>query len=682
MRFTVRLMLAAGLVLVAACQKKHDDKRVTVLFTTDEHSHLFATAPELDDFDLAAGTVATATGSGALKGGVARRATILVAQRERARSRGVESLTVSSGDFSQGTLTNAAFLQTSPDLVLMEMMRYDAIALGNHEFELGPTGLARAIQIADGRLNGDLPPLLLTNMIGDGVAGTADDGLEGYAAAGKIARSRVVTRGGLKVGFVAWMGAGAGTDAAGAAPIRFWTTTASDTAAKLADIAAQVQPVVDQLRTTDRVDVVVALGHGGIDPGDDQALASMVSGIDLVVSGHSHKVPNEVRLVIGPEGRYVPIVQAGPYGEQIGRVELLVRDGGRAVLDPDETAFIAVDDRTAPTTDADILGELQGTIAMIESGFAPATLAVSGIPPASGPLGSLYYQDLCHTTFYARGLGGGESNVMDLDADAMLSTVNESGGPTTVALQNYGAIRSNLVVGQTGHLSFADLYRVVPNGVDPGTGTPGFPLVRVGIANVELRIALEGALLQSMLDGDYFLGASGLRIEYDKLRPLFDVAAAPTNPFTPGWITRIALTDAAGTETQLLYDVTQDGILIQGVPTHFLVNPTSVQPVATTYYVASFASAFGIHLYNLSTGDLLNPPAGPSTIYDAVVRWPANRPGVAGVGTAVKDHQSLLKYVYEQCQANGGQLPSRYDDALPAGHVPRRMVDCTGGVCP
>ncbi len=696
MRSTFRPLLAAALMLsLAACGDRFEEPegpRVTVLFTTDEHSNLFAVGPEVDDFDLVNHTLKTGTGDGSLKGGVARRYVILQAERAAAAARGSSSITVSAGDFTEGSLVNAALLTMAPDFVLMRRMEYDAVALGNHEFDLGPAGLAGQIAIASGRLGAEgkeLPPLVLTNAL------TAGTPLEALYGAGKaIAPSRVVPKGDLKIGIVSWLGVSSGTDAAGAAPVRFWSTAATTSQQKFAEIAAAVQAAVNGLRANDGVDVVIALGHGGIGPlvtgpGDDEIITSLTSGIDLVVSGHSHKAPHEPHVVTAADGRSIPIVQAAPYGREIGRIELIVPAGGRAVASSAQTAFIPVDNRTAPTSETGIAGELLATIGTIEGGFAPATLLATGIcAPADTAcytatnLGDLYYKQICHTGFYTRGLGAGESNVTNLDTDAMLAIANELGGLTALALQNYGSIRSDLFDGQTGNLSFADLYRVVPNGVDPGTATPGFPLVRVAISTVELRLALEGTLLQSMVDGDYFVSGSGIRVEYDKSRPIIDLAAAKVNPFTPGWITRMVLLNPDQTEGTPLYDVRLDGAVVPGVgATHFLVNPaTSLQPIVTTYFIALFATspAFGLTLRDPATGAPTSPDA-------AILRWPAGRPGTAnptaGVGNAVKDHQSLLKYVNEECGANSGELPTRYNDLTAEGHVPRRMVDCTGGVC-
>ncbi|HSN13498.1 MAG TPA: hypothetical protein VLT61_02635, partial [Anaeromyxobacteraceae bacterium] len=240
MRSIARSLLAAAVaVSLASCHKSHDPEgpRVTVLFTTDEHSHLFAVAPEVDDFDLATGTIKTSAGTGKLRGGIARRATILDAQRAAAAGRGSEgTLTLSAGDYSQGSLSGAAHLMTAPDLVALNLLKYDAVAVGNHEFDVGSGGLAMSI----GKAGAKLPPLVLTNVIFSPGNASSDALQSVYGTANAIAPYRVIPLpSGRKIGVVAWMGVDAGTSAAGAAPVRFWSASATD---PLADIAAQVQP--------------------------------------------------------------------------------------------------------------------------------------------------------------------------------------------------------------------------------------------------------------------------------------------------------------------------------------------------------------------------------------------------------------------------------------------------------
>jgi len=640
--------------------------RLDVLFTTDEHSHLFGFAPELDD-----SVAPTSPGTGLIRGGVLRRAAILDDERTAAALAGASTITVSAGDISQGTLAAMSFLGTATDIGLMSLLHYDAVALGNHEFDTTPNGLAFAIHLAG--VQGQLPPFVLTNMIFSSES-TADDALAAaYGSAEDlkpIAPSRIVVKDGIRIGIVAVMGALAARDAGPfAAPVTFSSADPTDREAALAATFEAVEPIVSTLRPS--VDVLIVLGHGGIrvpgssTPGDDERLAAAVPGIDLIVSGHTHLSPGAPIYVEGPDGRQVPVLQVAPFGEGVGRAELVVNADARPTFDRERSRFISVDDRT-PALAADfpliedaieqVLGFLEDEQEGAPSPLELALYAIEGAPvvhDAAHP-GDLYFRTLGHTSFDVPGLAIGETNVANLDTDAMLDSAVALAGTTEIALQNRGAIRADLRKGATGLLSFADLFATVALGLDPTDGTPGYPLVRVLIPTGALWGALETTLQYAMVDPDYELLPSGLRIEYDPTRDAFD----PAHPELMGWITRMSLVDRDGNETPLFdASVTMTG--------GWVSDPTALRPVVTTYQVGSFAASFEVPLVDPATGDLISP-THPLT--NAILR----RPG----GSAVKDYQSLAAYVKAL-----GELPARYDGATSAGHVPRRVV-CSGIACP
>lgn len=669
-----RLAAAALLTAtLAACSDGTTEptRRVRVLFTTDEHSHLNAIAPELDDRTPTLGT-------GALVGGVLRRATILAENR----ADGVDTLTVSTGDWSQGTLASAAFAVADFDLSIMRLLGYNAVGVGNHEFDLGPQGLALAVQAAAAR--GALPPLVLTN-VKFSASSAADDGLaalHGARGSGKaITASRVLTTaGGVRVGVVAALGPGAAYDCApSAAPVTFTEGIVPDAAGHqraLGAVAAAVQAQVTSLRA-EGVDVVLLLGHGGVGHdaatlGDDEQLVGRLSGVDLVVSGHTHERPDAVRWATALDGRQVPVMQPAAYGMEVGRAELVLEPGQAPRLDPDaaRTRFFAVDDRVAPSTDPALRAELATMVAGLETrtgpsqSFLEATLSAiesqaAGTPTAvtddPAVVGDLYYYPLGHTAFDVVGLAPGETAALNLDTDAMLAAARTflPGEPTLAALQASGAIRGDLKTGQTGVLAFADVYRMVPLGADPvgldpaaldaADGQPGYPLVRFHLLAAELRGALELTLALSFQNGDFYVSPSGLVVDYDLSRPPLDAG----NPVSPGWITRLASVDPAGAETPL-YDAAAGGWLIPWY---------APLPLVTTYQVAAFAVSMGIQPRNAD--------GSATTLGASVLR----RPG----GTTVKDHQALGAYLRAITDANGGELDARYDAGDPAGAVPRRV---------
>lgn len=111
------------------------EKRITILHTNDLHSRLTGYAPESAYSPLKVNDDNTI-------GGFARIAAIIKAEKE---SNTGTTLVVDAGDFLMGTLFASLEVKTGFQLQLMKTMGYDAIGLGNHEFDYGPEKLAEII---------------------------------------------------------------------------------------------------------------------------------------------------------------------------------------------------------------------------------------------------------------------------------------------------------------------------------------------------------------------------------------------------------------------------------------------------------------------------------------------------------------------------------------------------------
>lgn len=666
-----RTVITAALTLVlAACngEEKASVKRVRILATTDEHSHLLAAAPEKDEWPLPSSTTVR---DGALKGGIARRATVL----ERERADGVPTVLLSNGDYSQGTLSAVAYTVANFDAMLMKKLGYDAVALGNHEFDLGPAAAAAAVT----RTVGGAPQLVLTNAIFSSTS-TADDALAaiyGGVGSGKpIVSGVVVDKGGVKVGVVSALSPSAAYDVQyQAAPVTFSTASltldpgavppydyTAYVGAATASIATLLRPVITDLRSRG-AEVVVLLFHGGLAStgtnGDADYLVPLLRGVDLVVTGHTHGLPpTGTELIADADARQVPVMQPAPYGNQVLRAEFVV-ENGQARFDAGRDAFLAVDDSVPPTADQEIRSGISTALSSIESSVLPGTLtAVLGRSVGDNPLvvGDLYFYPLGTTTFDVTGATlPGETNALNLDTDAMLTVTKALGYTTTVALQNAGSIRGDLAMGDTGTLAFADVYRMVSLGGDPFDTPqgPGYPLIHAYVVLAELRAAFELTFQMAGLNNDYYLGSSGLAINWSPSR------AACTTPVAcaagPGWITRLATMDGS-TELAVYYD------LALNPATGWLVDPTTVLiPVVTPYLVAAFAGKMGVTLRD-SVG---TPVTDLSTL---VVEWTG--PGTPSPSVPnVKDHQALGAFINSPLFGLGGVIPSTYDAAVPVRAV-------------
>src|SRR5205085_10826442 len=163
-------------------------------------------------------------------------------------------------------------------------------------------------------------------------------------------------------------------------------------------------------------------------------IAQNVSGIDVIVSGHSHTLVPAFTVQNGRTGKNVLIQQAGRFGDAVGRIKLSVGSDGAVSFD-DGSGIVPVDDRTPPS-DAAINKVIQDAYAALETvpvvttpaplSFMQVTLAhILGAPPAAGALGSLIFKPLSSLTFDVDNAGGlRETALLDLTADSMMAAVN------------------------------------------------------------------------------------------------------------------------------------------------------------------------------------------------------------------------------------------------------------------
>src|ERR1035437_6598345 len=94
--------------------------------------------------------------------------------------------------------------------------------------------------------------------------------------------------------------------------------------------------MVKLLHETEKVDVIIALSHGGMEKGkdgrftdgEDVRLPMAVPGIDVVIGAHSHPELHEAIIVNGR----TPVVQTGKYGQHLGEL-VITLDGGKQTVD-------------------------------------------------------------------------------------------------------------------------------------------------------------------------------------------------------------------------------------------------------------------------------------------------------------------------------------------------------------
>lgn len=246
-------------------------------------------------------------------GGAVRRARLIDAVRREPQP----VLLFDAGDLFQGTPWFTAF-RGRLEMEMMQAMGYDAIALGNHEFDLGVPELASALRAH---------PLPMV---------CANYELSKTPLASRIRKYRVLTLpNGLRVGVF-----GLGIDLEGLIP------AADREGVLVRDPYLWASSMVRILRGFQKCDLVVCLSHLGLRPDrvrnagpaalptlphdtfqDDTLLVENVAGLDLVIGGHTHTFLDAPVIRIDPAGRPVPIVQAGHGGIRLGRFDLFPSPG-------------------------------------------------------------------------------------------------------------------------------------------------------------------------------------------------------------------------------------------------------------------------------------------------------------------------------------------------------------------
>ncbi len=285
----MRSLLAVFIFAVVAASAPGAEARITVLATTDLHGNVFP-------YDYLTGK--------ASERGLASIATLIHTERKSAP----DALLVDAGDTIQGTPLESVYqsgkdpasLKIDPMMLVMNYLRYDAMTVGNHEFNYGLANLLRA------RSQAKFPWLSANTAV---VAGASTEPFRAFVL--KDVKGVKVAIFGLTT-----------------AAIPNWEKPENINGLSWSDPVQVAQRLVPRLRTEEHADVVIAVVHGGLESesGTDKEnfvrrLAMSVPGIDAAVFGHTH-----LEL---PEGRVngVLITQPKNWGMSLARVDVDLKAG-------------------------------------------------------------------------------------------------------------------------------------------------------------------------------------------------------------------------------------------------------------------------------------------------------------------------------------------------------------------
>ena len=263
------MILAAAMSFAATAQD------LTILHMNDTHSHI---DPER-------------SGRDAGMGGVIEQAAYIDSVRCAAGKRNV--LLLHAGDFGQGS-SYFTELNGNVEIDVINAMQYDAVTLGNHEFDNGMEELARRVR------NLEVPVVC------------ANYDFTGSPLEGLVQPYVVVKKAGKRIGIIGVL-----------------TDVRTVVAREIADMLTYQKPVdvvnkyAAYLKEQKKCDLVVILSHLGYDHRDsDCELATMVRNVDIIVGGHSHTKLDDLTRVKDLDGKDVIILSDWKWGLTVGNLSI------------------------------------------------------------------------------------------------------------------------------------------------------------------------------------------------------------------------------------------------------------------------------------------------------------------------------------------------------------------------
>jgi 5'-nucleotidase len=254
-------------------------KNITILHTNDVHSHIEPFSKDHSEFPN--------------KGGFERRATLI----SEIRNQNPNTLLFDAGDIFQGT-PYFNFYGGEIEFKLMSMLGYDAVTIGNHDFDNGIDGLDKQ----------------LPNAKFDIISSNYD--FKNTILESKVSDYKIYNKSGIKIGVF-----GLGIELEGLVSKDLYKET------KYLDPINIANDTAKKLKETGNCDLVICLSHLGYkyekfpNKVSDLNLAKSTKNIDLIIGGHTHTFMNKPVIVKNNVENDVLINQVGCFGLYLGRID-------------------------------------------------------------------------------------------------------------------------------------------------------------------------------------------------------------------------------------------------------------------------------------------------------------------------------------------------------------------------
>ena len=271
--------LALGSTIHNYSCETSDLKKITILHTNDVHSHIEPFSSEHSEFPN--------------QGGFERRSTLV----NSIRNINPNTLLFDAGDIFQGT-PYFNFFNGELEFKLMSLLKYDAVTIGNHDFDNGITGLYEQMPKASF-------DFLISNY-----------DFSNTVLEGKTKNYKIYNKSGIKIGVF-----GLGIELEGLVTKELYKET------KYLDPIEISRDISNRLKFEENCDLIICLSHLGYKYDNlpervcDYNLAKKSNHIDLIIGGHTHTFMDKPIVLKNEKGNDVIINQVGCFGLYLGQID-------------------------------------------------------------------------------------------------------------------------------------------------------------------------------------------------------------------------------------------------------------------------------------------------------------------------------------------------------------------------
>ncbi|MDD5607662.1 MAG: 5'-nucleotidase C-terminal domain-containing protein [Ignavibacterium sp.] len=449
---------------------------ITILHVNDTHSCLAPLGPRT--------TALTGT-----QGGISRAATVIGMTKMTEQN----VLTLHSGDAFIGDFFFNKFFGVA-EFQLMASLGFDAMAVGNHEFDLTPAILDTALRNSFPAGSGF--PLLSSNLI---LEDPQVQPLKDY-----IFPYTIKQYGSTKVGIFSLL-----------TPETNYFSLPSPAIVDT-NIAVTALAMIDTL-TSEGCNIIICLSHLGILY--DQDLAANIPGIDVILSGHDHLRTDAPIEVTDPLGGTTYIVQADAFYKCIGKMKIAVSGNNMELIN-----YTLIDLNESVSEEPTVKATVDGLMTEIENTWGP-----------------VYSQQIGTATdfFEEVAVNLGEEGAHDTPIGNLVTDAYRWKTETEIGITVGGLTAQPIYEGP---LVAADAFRVVGYGFNEINGL-GYRIVKIKLTGADLVAGLEFGLSNAEYNDELLPQVSGMSYSYDLENPVGErivgvkVAGIPLDPQTEYSIT-------------------------------------------------------------------------------------------------------------------------------------------------